>query len=176
MHAGLNAVSIYADPHICILVHKTAAGIEHVIIAADLGEALSTDIVSEVVGVAFNIRKAVCDDIAVCITEILTTLKSAANGVAFNIAYGVLQYLAHADGEYDAVINFDRTVKHLAVFVAVVGFALVSYETAAFADEESGFFIEVIPVVVRMVVFLMGSAALGNKAVAVNPICAFFKL
>ena len=40
MHSGLDAVTVGGHPHICVLVHHAAAGVEEVVVLANLRQAL----------------------------------------------------------------------------------------------------------------------------------------
>ena len=65
MHSGLNAVAVGRHPHICVLVHHAAAGVEEVVVLADLRQALGTHAVGVVVGLSVAGHEAGLDELAV---------------------------------------------------------------------------------------------------------------
>ena len=65
MHTGLDAVVVGGHPHGGILVHHAAAGVEEVVVLADLHQALGADTVSVVEGLSVAINKAVLNELAV---------------------------------------------------------------------------------------------------------------
>ena len=52
MHSGFNSVAVGRDPHICVLVHLTASGIEEIVSIIYLCKALGAHSVAVIVGVA----------------------------------------------------------------------------------------------------------------------------
>ena len=65
MHSGLNAVAVGRHPHICVLVHHAAAGVEEVVVLADLRQALRAHAVGVVVGLSVAGHEAGHDEPAV---------------------------------------------------------------------------------------------------------------
>ena len=60
MHSGFNSVAVGRDPHICVLVHLTASGIEEIVSIIYLCKALGAHAVTVIVGVAVRrVDKAV---------------------------------------------------------------------------------------------------------------------
>ena len=66
MHSALYAVRIVADPHIGILIHLSAVGVEDIIVLAYLCEALGTYTVGEIEGESAAVGKAVLYKLSVC--------------------------------------------------------------------------------------------------------------
>ena len=70
VHAGRNAVGVVADPHSGIVVHRSIARVEQVVILTNLGKALGNLIAVVVVGLAVDRGKTVLLDIPVGISVI----------------------------------------------------------------------------------------------------------
>ena len=177
MYTRLDAVIIDRHPHIGVLVHLPAVGIEHIVVVTDLREALGVNVVGKVVGKSVNIDKSVADKISVFIAPVLAILQrtASARGGLVDIAAGVLEHLAYGPGKDDATLYLDRSVVHLAVLTAPVRCALVGHKAAALAGQQAGLLIEVIPIVIGMVVLLMREVAVGKIAFAVHPIGSLIK-
>ena len=175
MHTGIYAIIVGRNPHVCILVHHAASSVEHVVVVANLGKALCSDVIREVICFAAYLDEAILHDVTIFVTPVGAVLQFAANGIAINIAAAVLIDLAHAASKDNSAIDLNCAVEHLAVFIAPVVLALVGHKAAAFADQQSGILIEVIPVIISMVVFLMGIVAMDDIAFAIYPVCSLIK-
>ena len=66
MHAGLNAVIVGGNPHIGILVHLAAAGVEKVIVVADLRESLGADTVRIIIDTVAGADESCLDQLSIC--------------------------------------------------------------------------------------------------------------
>ena len=177
VHSGFNSVAVGRDPHICVLVHLTASGIEEIVSAVDLCKALGAHIVNEVVCTSLDGGKAVAYNKSVFIAPVFTRFKRAAlgSGGRINVAAHVYIELA-ACGRVDyAIFSLDNAIKHLAVFIAIVAFALIFEKSVAKPRHKTGILIKVIPCNVFYVVSDRMGIAVCNVSVDVQPVGALIK-
>ena len=177
MHSGLDAVAVGGHPHGGVLVHHAAAGVEEVVVLADLRQALGTGIVREVVGDPIDIDEAVTDKIAVFIAPVFAVFQraSSARCSLVDVAAHVHIDFAACRSEDNAVVHFDRAIEYLAVFVAVVFFALVINKTIAKSGQQAGLFIKVIPRDVLDIGRHGMGISIGNVSLLIQPIRPFLK-
>ena len=177
MHSCLNTQVVRRDPHICVLVHLAVSGIEEIVSAVDLCKALGAHIVNEVVCAALDGGKAVAYNKSVFIAPVFTRFKRAAlgSGGRINVAAHVYIELA-ACGRVDyAIFSLDNAIKHLAVFIAIVAFALIFEKSVAKPRHKTGILIKVIPCNVFYVVSDRMGIAVCNVSVDVQPVSALIK-
>ena len=147
MHTGLNTVIVSGNPHIGILVHLPAVGVENVVVVTDLREPLGADVVGEVVGAPVNVRKAVLEDVAVRVAPVFTALQLAP------VLVGVLIDIAASGGVHqtpcarkdNTATHVDQAVVHLSVLIAPVLLAAIVQEAAAQTRQQTSLLIEVVP-------------------------------
>ena len=72
MKSALYTVIVAADPHVGVLIHLAAVGVEDIIVIAYFGEALGSDTVGEIEGISAAIGKAVLYEIAVSTESVPT--------------------------------------------------------------------------------------------------------
>ena len=177
MHSDLYAVVVSGDPHGRVAVHLTAARVEHIVVIADLGEALYANIIVEIISFAVDDSKAVAHDKSVFIATVLTGLKRAVllSGGAIHVAAHVYINLAARCGIDQSAVGLYHAVECLAVFIAVVKLAAIFKEAVAKTGHESRRFVKMIP---RYVLYVIGngmSVAVCNVSVYIDPVCSLFK-
>ena len=87
MHSGLDTVAVGRHPHICVLVHHAAAGVEEVVVLADLRQALRAHAVGVVVGLSVAGHEAGLDELAVR-TEAVPAVAAQLRGLRICRAIG----------------------------------------------------------------------------------------
>ena len=70
MHSGLDAVIIGGHPHICVLVHQAAGGVEEVVVLTDLRQAFCALALNKVVSTAIDVHEPVDHHLAIGIEMI----------------------------------------------------------------------------------------------------------
>ena len=70
MYSALYAVRVITDPHIGILIHLSAVGVEDIIVVAYLRKALGTDTVCKIEGVSAAIGKSVLYKLALAVESV----------------------------------------------------------------------------------------------------------
>ena len=65
MHSGLDAVIIGGHPHICVLVHQAAGGVEEVVVLTDLRQAFCALALNKVVSTAIDVHEPVDHHLAI---------------------------------------------------------------------------------------------------------------
>ena len=172
MHTRLHTVVIGTDPHGGILIHLAVSGIENVVVVTDLREALSVDVVGEVVGAPVNVRKAVLEDVAVRVAPVSACLQftPVLVGVLIDIAASGGVHQTPCARKDNTVIHVDQAVVHLSVLIAPVLLAAVVQETAAQTRQQTGLLIEVVPRNVHHVIRHGRCIAVRHIALDIQPI------
>ena len=172
MHTRLHTVVIGTDPHGGILIHLAVSGIENVVVVTDLREALSVDVVGEVVGAPVNVRKAVLEDVAVRVAPVSACLQftPALVGVLIDIAASGGVHQTPCARKDNTVIHVDQAVVHLSVLIAPVLLAAVVQETVAQTRQQTGLLIEVVPRNVHHVIRHGRCIAVRHIALDIQPI------
>ena len=172
MHTRLHTVVIGTDPHGGILIYLAVSGIENVVVVTDLREALSVDVVGEVVGAPVNVRKAVLEDVAVRVAPVSACLQftPALVGVLIDIAASGGVHQTPCARKDNTVIHVDQAVVHLSVLIAPVLLAAVVQETVAQTRQQTGLLIEVVPRNVHHVIRHGRCIAVRHIALDIQPI------
>ena len=177
VHTRLNAIAVGAHPHIGILIHLAASGIEQVIVAADLLKASQVLVVLEAIGITVDHGKAVADDIALFVAPILAGFQRAIlrGRAGIHIASGVHVDLAAGGGVDDTVSNVDQAIEGLAVGIAVIQLPAIVKEAIAKAGHKAGFFVKVIPRNILDIGCDGMCVAIGHIPVHIQPIGALLQ-
>ena len=172
VHTRLHTVVIGTDPHGGILIHLAVSGIENVVVVTDLREALSVDVVGEVVGAPVNVRKAVLEDVAVRVAPVSACLQftPVLVGVLIDIAASGGVHQTPCARKDNTVIHVDQAVAHLSVLIAPVLLAAVVQETVAQTRQQTGLLIEVVPRNVHHVIRHGRCIAVRHIALDIQPI------
>ena len=172
VHPRLHTVVIGTDPHGGILIHLAVSGIENVVVVTDLREALSVDVVGEVVGAPVNVRKAVLEDVAVRVAPVSACLQftPVLVGVLIDIAASGGVHQTPCARKDNTVIHVDQAVVHLSVLIAPVLLAAVVQETVAQTRQQTGLLIEVVPRNVHHVIRHGRCIAVRHIALDIQPI------
>ena len=172
VHPRLHTVVVGTDPHGGILIHLAVSGIENVVVVTDLREALSVDVVGEVVGAPVNVRKAVLEDVAVRVAPVSACLQftPVLVGVLIDIAASGGVHQTPCARKDNTVIHVDQAVVHLSVLIAPVLLAAVVQETVAQTRQQTGLLIEVVPRNVHHVIRHGRCIAVRHIALDIQPI------
>ena len=155
--------------------HAAVGSIEEVVVLTHLGEALCTDIVSEVIGIAIDLSKSILLDVAVLAAVVVAVFQSCGVvHITADIAASVHDDLAHGAAEHETIAGIHSTVVSLAV-LAVIQAAVSLKEAVADLEQYAGLFIEVMPHQ-RGGALLHGEVAKGHIAVVIDPVGALFQM
>ena len=177
MQAGLYAVTVCGNPHVGVFIHFPGRRVKHIIVFANLGKALCTGIIREVIGNSFDIDKSVADKVTILITPVFTGFRRAvpASGRRIDITASVHVNNAAGSRKDDSVVHTDGAVKYLTIFIAIILFPAIIKEAAAEPRQQAGFFIEMIPGDIFDIGRNRVRVSVGNIPVNIQPIGPFLQ-
>ena len=172
MQTRFHSVVVGGYPHVRVLVHSAVGYVKHIIIVANLSKSSSANIIRKKVGKSGNIDKSIPNKVTILIAPVIPRFQCAtfARCGLVDIATGIYIDFAARRSKDNAVVHFDRAIEYLAVFVAVVFFTLIVNEAVAKSCQQTGFFVKVVPIIIRMVVLLDRNIAANDEAVFCYPI------
>ena len=177
VHAGLHTVAVGADPHVCILIHLSAAGVKQIIVLPDLGKAQGSLIIREVIGSISNVNEAIGNDETVRTAFIQANRQGAVLELsgAVHIETGINVELSSRTAVNQSTFNADHAIEYFSVFVAVVELSAILNQSAANPVQQSSLFVKMIPGDVLHVIGDGKSIAVGYITVHIQPIGPLFQ-